>query len=148
MRFSRKSCLIAGCSRFGATLAGELSALGYDTIIIDKDESSFRKLPSNYSGFQIVGDATDIDVLLEAGIEKAYILVAATDSDNVNCMISQIASTLYDVNEVYARLYDIDKSEMLKETKIKFIFPLTLCINAFEKMSEISFSRQTMEEEV
>lgn len=51
----KKTIIIAGCSRFGAGLAGELSEHGDDVIIIDKDNDAFRKLPPNFSGFRIVG---------------------------------------------------------------------------------------------
>ncbi|MBS6954066.1 MAG: NAD-binding protein [Enterocloster asparagiformis] len=66
----KKTIIIAGCSRFGAGLAGELSENGGDVIIIDKDDDAFRKLPPNFSGFQIVGNVTDPDLLEDAGIKR------------------------------------------------------------------------------
>ena len=67
----KKTIIIAGCSRFGAGLAGELSEHGDDVIIIDMDNDAFRKLPPNFSGFQIVGNVTDPDLLEDAGIGNA-----------------------------------------------------------------------------
>ncbi len=66
-----KYVIVAGCSRFGASIASSLSLQGNDVIVIDKDKKSFRKLLYNYSGFKMHGDATDVDILIEAGIKKS-----------------------------------------------------------------------------
>ena len=71
----RKTVIIAGCSRFGASLAGEVSEHGNNVIVVEKDGGAFRKLPANFSGFQIVGNVLDPDVLEEAGIWKASVVV-------------------------------------------------------------------------
>ena len=76
----KKTIIIAGCSRFGAGLAGELSEHGDDVIIIDKDNDAFRKLPPNFSGFQIVGNVTDPDLLEDAGIGNASVVRICLDS--------------------------------------------------------------------
>ncbi len=55
----RKTVIIAGCSRFGASLAGEVSEHGNNVIVVEKDGGAFRKLPANFSGFQIVGNVLD-----------------------------------------------------------------------------------------
>lgn len=41
----RKTVIIAGCSRFGASLAGEVSEHGNNVIVVEKDGGAFRKLP-------------------------------------------------------------------------------------------------------
>ncbi|MCD7907721.1 MAG: NAD-binding protein [Clostridium sp.] len=135
----KKTIIIAGCSRFGAGLAGELSENGDDVIIIDKDDDAFRKLPPNFSGFQIVGNATDPDLLEDAGIENASVVVAATDDDNINCMLAQMARRIYDVGEVFARLNDTDKEHLIGGLNIKAIYPARLSIEKFKKLSSIAF---------
>ena len=146
--WTKKTCIVAGCSRLGASLAGKLSEQGYDVIIIDKDKDSFRKLPVSFSGFQVIGDATDPDILAEASIDKAILLIAATDNDNVNGMIAQIASRIYGVNEVFARLIDVDKAESLAGTRIQPLFPLELCIREFERLSSFDFSHEEEQEDL
>lgn len=134
--FKNKKIIIAGCGRFGASLAENLNAQGFDVTMIDMESKAFQRLHDSYSGFQVTGDACDIDVLEQCGIQNATKLIAATDSDNVNCMIAQIASVIYHVEEVYVRLYDGDKAELLKETSIKAIYPAQLCLKAFTDMSD------------
>ena len=133
----KKTIIIAGCSRFGAGLAGELSEHGDDVIIIDKDNDAFRKLPPNFSGFQIVGNVTDPDLLEDAGIGNASVVVAATDDDNINCMLAQMARRIYDVGEVFARLND--KEHLIGGLNIKAIYPARLSIEKFKELSSIAF---------
>lgn len=126
--------IIAGCSRFGANIASILSLQGKDVVVIDNDTTSFRKLSSDYSGFKINGDATDADVLLEAGINKADIVVAATNDDNTNIMISQISSEMFNVPKVVSRLYDTEKEIVYRDFDIKMVRPAKLSINEFERV--------------
>ena len=126
--------IIAGCSRFGANIANVLSLSGKDVIIIDLDEDSFRKLSQDYSGFKLIGDATDIDVLINAGINKATMLVAATNDDDVNIMISQISKVIFNTKKVISRLYDDDKEVVYKDFNITLLRPTSLTINEFERL--------------
>lgn len=126
--------IIAGCSRFGANIATVLSLSGKDVIIIDLDEDSFRKLSQDYSGFKLIGDATDIDVLINAGINKATMLVAATNDDDVNIMISQISKVIFNTKKVISRLYDDDKEVVYKDFNITLLRPTSLTINEFERL--------------
>ena len=119
--------------------AGELSEHGDDVIIIDMDNDAFRKLPPNFSGFQIVGNVTDPDLLEDAGIENASVVVAATDDDNINCMLAQMARRIYDVGEVFARLNDTDKEHLIGGLNIKAIYPARLSIEKFKELSSIAF---------
>lgn len=130
--------IIAGCSRFGANIASILSDKGEDVVILDIDKNNFRKLSKDFGGFKIEGDATDIDVLINSGIEKAKILVAATDDDNVNIMISQIARQIFSIDKVVSRLYDTEKEIAYNDFGINIIYPAKLTINEFEKVLSIN----------
>ena len=126
--------IIVGCSRFGTNIATELSLSGRDVVIIDINENSFRKLSANYSGFKVVGDATDIDTLMEVDIYKATMLIAATNDDDVNIMISLIAKNILNIDTVITRLYDNEKEVVYEGLDIKIIRPTTLTINEFDKL--------------
>ena len=131
----RKTVIIAGCSRFVASLAGEVSEHGNNVIVVEKDGGAFRKLPANFSGFQIVGNVLDPDVLEEAGIWKASVVVAATNDDNVNCMLAQMARRIYDVEEVFVRLNDTDKEHLIGGLNIRAIYPARLSVEKFWELS-------------
>ena len=131
----RKTVIIAGSSLFGASLAGEVSEHGNNVIVVEKDGGAFRKLPANFSGFQIVGNVLDPDVLEEAGIWKASVVVAATNDDNVNCMLAQMARRIYDVEEVFVRLNDTDKEHLIGGLNIRAIYPARLSVEKFWELS-------------
>lgn len=130
-----KNIIVAGCGVLGGTLAGALSAQMHNVTIIDEHTGSFRKLPPSYGGFKISGDATEVKLLIKAGIETADMVIVATDRDNVNSMVGQIAKTIYNVAQVFIRLYDVSKEEILRDTGIQVILPSRLSLMEFEALS-------------
>jgi trk system potassium uptake protein TrkA len=126
--------VIIGCGRLGANIAAMFSMRGNDVMMIDKDGDAFRKLSPEYSGFTVEADATDTDALKKAEIDSARILVAVTDNDNVNIMVSQMARVIFDVPKVVARLYDADKEKINSEYSIHTIYPTKLSMEAFEHL--------------
>lgn len=56
-----------------------------------KKEEAFQKLSEIFSGFTIEADEIEKDTLLLANIERAEIIITATNDDNTNLMIAQIA---------------------------------------------------------
>jgi trk system potassium uptake protein TrkA len=125
--------MIAGGSRLGANIASFLSKKNKDVVIIDLNPNAFKKLHPDYSGYTIAGDAADVSALEEAGIKRAYVLIASTDDDNTNIMISQLARILYDVPNVIARLYSTDLEEIASENDVNVIYPYKLSIETIEK---------------
>jgi len=126
--------LVAGCGRLGANIASVLSAQGKDVVVLDVVSTAFRKLSPDFGGFSIEGDATDLATLERAGIEKAGIVVAATNDDNTNVMIAQIASKIFAVPKVISRLYDTEKEIVYQDYPIRLIYPSRLSIIEFEKL--------------
>jgi trk system potassium uptake protein TrkA len=127
--------IIAGCSRFGVNIATMLSLKGKDVVIIDINDNAFRKIPKSYSGYKIQGDATDIEILKDAGIEKASMIVVATNDDNTNIMIAQIADEIFKVESIVSRLYDTEKEIIYNDLNIKIIRPTKLTIDEFESIT-------------
>ena len=126
--------VIIGCGRLGANIAAMFSIRGNDVVMIDKDGDAFRKLSPEYSGFTVEADATDINALKKTEINKAGIVVAVTDNDNVNIMVSQMAKVIFNVPKVIARLYDADKEKINSEHSIHTIYPTKLSMEAFEQL--------------
>lgn len=133
----KKSAIIVGCGRLGATLAGDLSYNGYDISVIDKNENAFAKLPDNFSGYQINADGTDTGILENNNIKNTDILLALTNSDNTNSMIAQIAKKIYGVPNVYIRLNNPELEELISDKDIKVIYPFKLSLDEFERLSDI-----------
>ena len=106
--------VIAGCGRLGSHLAASMSGKGHDIAIIDSDSGNFAKLEPDFDGITITGVPIDEDVLRKAGIERADVLAAVTNDDNLNIMVAQIASRVFKVRSVFVRIGDPKKEEFYK----------------------------------
>jgi trk system potassium uptake protein TrkA len=117
--------IIVGCGRMGSGLAKTLSQNGHSVTVIDLDPAAFDRLPANFTGNTVTGVGFDRDVLLKASIERADGLAAVTSSDEANAVIARIASQIFRVPKVVARLYDQRKAEIYKRLGIQTIDPST-----------------------
>ncbi len=122
--------LIIGCGRVGSELASALDRRGHDISIIDRDENSFDMLPDDFSGFTTLGVPIDRDVLKRAGIESCDALCAVTGSDNMNIMAAQVASEVFGVKKVFARIRDISKGRLCEQMGIHIVCPTSLVVSA------------------
>ena len=125
--------IIIGCGLFGANIAGKLSEEENKVMVIDKDKSAFEKLPACYGGFLLNRDANDAGILLEADIQNATAIIAATGDDILNAFISKVAKDVYHVEHVFACLYDIKRKEIYQELGVKTICASDLWLDAFKK---------------
>ena len=130
-----QAAIIIGAGRFGIGIADTLSDQGYRICMIDCDSSALRKLPTSFRGNVLIGNGADIDVLRDANIDKSMMVVAATQQDNTNCLIAEIASSIFHVPNVYVRLDDPSKEHLLEEFDVKPIYPYRLSAGEFEKLS-------------
>jgi NhaP-type Na+/H+ or K+/H+ antiporter len=95
--------IIIGGGRVGRALATRLEERGEFVVIVESDEK--EKEQSRAEGFTVIeGDGTEQSTLLDAGINEAKIVVAATSDDNDNLLICQTVKTKFDVEDVYSRV--------------------------------------------
>lgn len=133
---SKENIIVCGCGRLGASIAGKLSERGMNVTIIDKSADSFRKLPQTFSGYNVVADATNVDVLVQYEADKCDYFIVTTENDNINSFIGQIAAKLLNVPNVCVRLNNPDKMQIIKDIpNIKIILPYELAI---EKAAELT----------
>ena len=118
--------VIAGCGRLGANIAGRLSDENKDVMVLDIDKRAFRKLPCSYGGMTMAANATDIEKLTVAELAKANVFIAVTDYDCVNICAAQIAKKVFRIPKVVARIYDNEKTKLVKNMKIDTICPSEL----------------------
>ena len=76
--------LIVGAGEVGYHIAKQLSEESQDVVLIDKDPKKIRRISENLDIQTLWGSGTSPQLLRDAGIEEADMLVAATDSDEVN----------------------------------------------------------------
>jgi trk system potassium uptake protein TrkA len=123
--------VIVGCGRLGTYLANKLSGGGHSVVVVDINPSKFENLSSEFSGFKIEGDATELAVLKQAKVEKADALIAATSDDNVNLMIGQVAKKIFNVPKVVARVFEPTRGNLYRDLGIETICPTLIAGDSF-----------------
>jgi trk system potassium uptake protein TrkA len=102
--------VIMGSGRTGSRLAAMLDREHHDVAVVDWSTPAFSRLPDEFGGRTVTGNAVDQDVLRRAGIEGADVFVAATSGDNRNIMAAQIARDVFRVPKVIARIKDPNRA--------------------------------------
>lgn len=121
--------IIVGCGRMGSGLARALIQRGHGVTTVDKDPAALARLGKAFAGTAVVGIGFDRDVLLQAGIERADGLAAVTSSDEANVVIARLASQVFRVPRVVARLYDPSRAEIYRRLGVQTITPVLWGIN-------------------
>jgi len=117
--------IIIGCGRMGAGLAQNLNLRGHTVTVVDNDPAAFERLGPAFKGQTVVGVGFDRDVLVRAGIERTDGLAAVTASDEANVVAARLASQVFRVPRVVARLYDARKAEIYRRLGLQTIAPIT-----------------------
>ncbi|WP_394272166.1 Trk system potassium transporter TrkA [Butyricicoccus sp.] len=102
--------IIVGCGKVGSTLVQQLSHEGHDITIVDKDAAAISELANLYDIMGIVGNGASYSVQMEAGIKNADLLIAVTDSDELNLLCCTIAKRVGDCSAI-ARVRTPDYSK-------------------------------------
>lgn len=105
--------ILCGYGRVGREIAREFKNEGMPFVIIDINADSLHRAVQD--GFTVVhGDASDVVVLREAGIESARGLVTAVDSDPDNIYVTLSARVLEPNLFIVARANQSDSEPKLK----------------------------------
>ncbi len=96
--------IILGAGQVGMTLAENLVSEDNDITLIDNNAQRLEYLQNKHDLLVIEGSASSPHTLREAGAADADLIVAVTDSDEVNMVASQIAYTLFNTPTKIARI--------------------------------------------
>ncbi|WP_246999962.1 Trk system potassium transporter TrkA [Halosolutus gelatinilyticus] len=87
--------VIVGAGEVGRTIATNLED-SHDVVIVDCDSSTVDDLTYSLDVLAIEGDGTNVDWLLEAGVDSAGLVIACTDDDETNLVTCGAAKTVSD----------------------------------------------------
>jgi trk system potassium uptake protein TrkA len=125
--------LVIGCGRVGASLAKELDEAGWDVTVIDEREEALSRLGEHWAGGFVVGHGMDAKLLREAGIEEAEAVVVATNGDNTNIVVGQVAQKMFGIDCVIVRILDPARAEFYASRGLRTVCPTS---NAISVLSE------------
>jgi trk system potassium uptake protein TrkA len=128
--------IIAGAGKIGRTVAALLLEEGHDITVIDRDPDTISAISNELDVICIEGNATNSELLREAGAEQADLLMAATEQDEAN-MICGISARHLGTQHVIARIRD---PEYLNHTAfLREALGLSVIVNPeYECAKEIS----------
>jgi trk system potassium uptake protein TrkA len=122
--------VIIGCGRVGSTVARRLYAASWEVAVVDEDEEALANLGGpSWGGRFIVGHGLDTHVLEEAGMAGAEAVVVATDGDNSNIIIGQIAQKHFGVGCVVVRVLDPARAEFFAQQGLRTVCPTSTAID-------------------
>ncbi|MBQ7147388.1 MAG: Trk system potassium transporter TrkA [Pseudobutyrivibrio sp.] len=128
--------IIVGCGKVGRTLVDRLSKEGHDIVVIDQKQERIDNLTNLYDIMGIQGNGASYSIQLEAGIKDADLIIAVTNSDELNLLCCTIAKQVGDCASI-ARVRNPDYSKEISYLQEKL--GLVMIINPeFEAAREIS----------
>ena len=100
--------LILGAGQVGSTVAESLVGEANDITVVDMDSDKLRQLQDRLDLRTLTGNAAHPSVLEQAGIADSDMLLAVTQSDEVNMVACKLAATLYNTPTRIARIRSTD----------------------------------------
>ena len=118
--------LVVGVGKVGKTLAESLTQEQHDVVLIDNDETVLRRCEDLYDVMCVQGNGANAQTLIDAGVDHADILIAATAGDEINmlcCLIGKRLGAKYAI----ARIRDPKYNESL--TLLQHELGIDLAVN-------------------
>jgi trk system potassium uptake protein TrkA len=147
--------IVIGYGRVGSQAVRRLSTEDHHITVIDKDRGVLERAARDIHARVVFGDATDPEILRQAGAEKADVVFALTRSENTNLMAAQIAKALFKVPRVVAVVYEVAREQSFHAAGIETLALtvagaefLALTLQGVPARTEAAFEevRRTLEE--
>ena len=116
--------VIVGCGKVGFTLAEQLVLEAHNDTIVDQDEGSLRRAGDQLDVMTVRGNGVSAATLREAGAGAAHLLVAATNSDEVNmvcCLTAKNLGADYTIARIRNLEYTSSLAELRRNMKIDMV---------------------------
>lgn len=126
-----RKVMLCGGGRTTFYLARLLKKSGIQVRIIEADEDRAKGLYALLPGVEVThGDASDLELLNSEGLKDCDALVALTDSDELNMILSLYASN-QGVSQVITKLSQVDNRAVIDSLSLdRVVCPKELCCNA------------------
>jgi len=116
--------IVVGCGKVGRTLVSQLSKEKHNITVIDTDPQIVRDIATIYDVMGITGNGTSYSVLCEADLEHTDMVIAVTESDEVNllvCVIARQKAGCYTIARVRNPVYSEERAFLRSELHLSMI---------------------------
>jgi len=97
--------VIVGCGKVGKNIASSLLNEGHDIVLVDKNEKTVEEASNALDVLGVIGNGASYETLNNAGVKDADLLLAITDSDELNLLCCFFAKKVGDCKTI-ARVRD------------------------------------------
>ena len=91
----KQKILICGAGRVGLSITEHLSNEGFDITVIDSNPEALQKVTELYDVQGVLGLASHPNVLEDAGIKDTDMIIAVTQSDEINITACHLSKSLF-----------------------------------------------------
>ena len=119
--------IIAGDGQVGSSLTQQLSREGYDVTLIDNNPAVLSASVERYDVLGVQGNCASMDVLRDAGVWDADLLIAVTSADEINLLCCTTAHAMNPNLHTIARIRNPEYIEQIYE--MRDTFGLSMVIN-------------------
>lgn len=95
--------IVVGCGKVGSTLTEQLYSEGHEITVIDRNGEMLKHITESLDVMGVVGNGAVYQVQIEAGIVDADLLIATTNSDELNmlcCLIAKKAGNCHTIARI------------------------------------------------
>jgi len=105
---------IVGAGIIGANLAKDLAEQNHEVYMVEKDPEVAAKVNEKIDAKMITGEGSDPNILKEAGVESADLVIAVTASDETNFVVCSLAA-IFGAKKRIARIRNLALSQIVDE---------------------------------
>ena len=127
--------IILGAGQVGSSVAANLCGEANDITIVDRNPAVLQHLQDRYDLRTVVGHASHPQVLGRAGAQDADMILAVTNSDEVNMVACQVAYTLFHTPTKIARVREI-QYQIHEELFAQESLPIDVLINPEQEVTD------------
>ena len=111
--------ILIGAGKVGHSLADRLTAESHDVTVIDRSEEVINRCQDSLDVMCIRGNGANAKTLVEAGVDRADIVIATSESDEANMLCCLMAKRL-GAKYTIARIRDpeYNESQMLLQNEM------------------------------
>ena len=125
--------VIVGAGEVGVHVAQLLSSENHDVVVIDRDAARVGRITEQLDALVLHGNGASPKIQVEAGIQKAEMLIAATNHDEVN-ITACLGAKYHGVERTVARIHNPDY--LPQEPSSKNILGIDFIIHTEEVVAE------------
>ena len=116
--------IIVGCGQVGRTLAAQLNAEGHNITVIDTSAEKIKSVTNEIDAMGIIGNGASPLVQQQANVKGAELLIAVTDSDELNllcCVVAKKVGNCHTIARVRDHAYNAETAYLKEELGLSLV---------------------------